>query len=198
MEILFINSILFTLPLIIILIILNIIYRKCFKNNNKKSIIITLIAPLIILVFIIPTIHILGNTFFSIKEKINKTVMEDVITKGNQIEIMADDLINNFIKSSIDSDSIYTNKILQIKGVIDYIGIPKDNPPIKDNSYITFSYFDNIIICYFTNNEIIPDLKFDQRDENKSITIIGKYRNYKIYENEIRIEIGDCEVIEYN
>jgi len=77
----------------------------------------------------------------------------------------------------------------------DYIGVPKDNSPYKDNSYIQFTKINNVIIIfYFTNNKIVPNLKGNK--ENEIITIVGKYREYRILKNEIYIVLGDCEILD--
>jgi hypothetical protein len=163
-------------------------------NRLRKLIIITI--PLAILILIMPILRIMGGIFFSAKEELNRKNIIKVIEENNQIVVSADDLFLQFNKNPYELEKIYKNKILQISGIFDYIGIPKDNPPMKDNSYIIFTDRNNpnnIIICYFTNSEIVPEMKFDEVMENQIITLFGRYRNIK-YENGLYLEIGDCEI----
>ena len=186
---LFIILLIFLSPFIIVFIILNIVYKK---SGAKIPITGGLIIPLIIFVLIIIIVSIIVNLPYS-NESDRKNIME-AIEKNEQIIIMADEFIAIFINDSEKANEHYKNKIIQITGIIDEIGIPKDNPPHQDNSYIAFSDLgDNIIICYFTNNEQVPELKNNK--ENEIITIIGKYRRFQIDEKRIYIELGNCEII---
>jgi energy-coupling factor transporter transmembrane protein EcfT len=193
MEMVFINTLVFSIPLVILLIFINIfliIFRK-----KKISIIKTLAIPFGVIVLIIPMVHIVGGIFYSIKSKIDKREIEQAIEKNEEIEIMANSLISQFINNYMEADKYCKNKIIKVNGNIDYIGIPKDNPPLKDNAYVRFSDKNgNLLICYFTNNKMVPELKFNK--ENTAITIVGKYRKYKFIERGLYIEIGDCEIID--
>jgi hypothetical protein len=187
---LFIILLIFLSPFIIVFIILNIVYKKSgAKNTNSRGPII----PLIIFVLIIIIVSIIINLPYS-NESDRKNIIE-AIEKNEQIIIMADEFIAIFINDSGKANERYKNKIMQITGIIDYVEIPKDNPPNRDNSYITFSDLDdNIIICYFTNNANVLELKNNK--ENETITIIGKYRRYfKTDKKRIYIELENCEIV---
>jgi predicted membrane protein len=197
MDIVFINSLYLVLPLIIILIILNIIYYIYKKLINKSikiiSIIKTLLIPLFLLVFTLPSIYLVGGLFFDIKSKIKKMAIERSMEHNEHIIIMADDLILQFANNLENAHDVYKNKVIQVTGTIKYIGVPKDNPPLKDNSYILLSdLHGNEIGCYFTNNEQVPKLK--NKKEHNIITIIGIYRESEISKN-VRIDLGDCEIV---
>jgi hypothetical protein len=157
------------------------------------SIIKTLLIPLFLLVFTIPAIHLIGGLFFDIKSKMNKIPIEHKVERNEHIIIMADDLILQFVNDIEKANDVYKKKIVQVTGTIKYIGIPKHNPPLKDNSYIQLSDLNgNEIVCYFTNNEQVPKLK--NKKEHTVITIIGIYRKSEISGN-VSIYLGDCEIV---
>jgi hypothetical protein len=140
-----------------------------------------------------PAIYLIGSVFFDVKARINRIAIHNIAERNEHINIMADDMILQFANNLAEADNFYKNKVIQITGTIYYVGIPKDNPPLKDNSYILLSGLDgNGINCYFTNNKQVPELKW--KKENESITIMGKYRG-SIINNGITISLGDCEII---
>jgi len=168
------------------------IMNKKYNNEPKKKINIYLIIPILLFILIILFTHIIMKLPAS-NEK-NRLIIKNAIENNEVIEILTDD-INQFYNDPIEADNFYKGKILKITGIIDYIGVPKDNTPYKDNSYIQFTKINNVnIIFYFTNNKIVPDLKGNK--ENEIITIFGKYREYRIQRNEIYIELGDCEILD--
>jgi len=147
--------------------------------------------------------YILCGVYYDIRAQTNRRIIEKIIEKDELENITSEDFIKQFLVNPEDANIFYRNKFVKITGIIEYIGIPKDNAPLKDNSYIRFSnsvnpdIFDlnpNIIRIsfYFTNNEIVHKLK--RNSEGKVITIIGKYRSYNFNERSKYIEIGDCEI----
>ena len=193
MVLLFSILIIILSPFIVVFIIPYII-SMFNKNKPKKKLSIngTVVIPIILLLFILFITYIIMKLPYS--NESDKIIIKNSIDNNEYIAILAEDFIAQFLNDPIKSNELYRAKIVQITGKINYIGLPIDNPPYKDNSYIQFSDTnDNIIICFFTNNEIVPKLK--NTKENKIITVIGKYRDYGNYENEIYIKIGDCEII---
>jgi len=182
-------------PFIVIFIYNNIIGIINKKNNeSKKEIKINkyLLIPIVLFILIILITHIIMELPYS--NEYERLIIKNAIENNEAIEILPDDIINQFINDPVEADDLYKGKILQITGIIDYIGIPKDNPPKIDNSYIKFTEKNNVgIIFYFTNNKIVPNLK--GKKENEIITIVGKYRDYMIIKNEIYIVLGDCEIL---
>jgi len=190
--------------LVIIGIILT-IRRRIKKDSRKISIVKNPIFWLLLLIIVvIPMIYILCGVYYNIKTKINRKIIEKVIEKDELINITSDDFIRGFLINPEDADIFYKNKFVKITGIIEYIGIPKDNAPLKDNSYIGFSNSENQgifdsnpniihISFYFTNNIIVPNL--EKNKEGEIITIIGKYRGYNFNKRVKGIIIGDCEII---
>ena len=193
---------------VVFLVIIGIILaiRKRIKKDSRKISIVKnpIFWLLLLIIVVIPMVYILCGVYYNIKTKINRKIIEKVIEKDELINITSDDFIRGFLINPEDADIFYKNKFVKITGIIEYIGIPKDNAPLKYNSSIEFSnsenkgVFDlnpNIIYIgfYFTNNIIVPRLKGNR--EGEIITIIGKYRGYNFNERVKYIEIGDCEII---
>ena len=188
----------FIILLIILLIIINIIYiarkiiYKDFENLPfyKKPTIWLLFA-----LFIIPIIYLSSSIYFNIKANIYKNNYIKSVEKNTQIKTTAVDLISDFSTNFSKAEVFYKDKMIQITGTINYIGVPKDNPPNKDNSYIEFSVSENnYIICYFTNNILVPSYKFER--ENTAITIIGKYRQHEVTKYGRYIYLEYCDIVE--
>jgi hypothetical protein len=130
-----------------------------------------------------------------IKADIYKKNITKVIENNGQIKTTVDNLVKDFITNIAKAEDYYKGKIVQITGVIDNIEIPKDNPPIVDNSLISFFVPNgNYIICYFTNNTLVPELKFDK--ENTIITIVGRFRKHEIKNNIRYIYLEYCDITE--
>lgn len=184
-------------PFIVIYIFNNFIFgiiNKKNKNEPKKKIKINkyLIIPIILFIFII--LFILVIMKFPYSNEYDRLIIRNAIENNEVIEILTDD-INKFNNDPVEADNLYKDKILKITGIIDYIGVPKDNTPYKDNTYIQFTKINNVIIIfYFTNNKIAANLKGNK--ENEIITIVGKYREYMILKNEIYIVLGDCDILD--
>jgi hypothetical protein len=195
-------------PLIILLAIISIIFiiiRKNKKDSKKISIVKNPIFWLFLLIIVvIPMVYVLCGVYYNIRAQVNRRIIEKIIEKDELENITSEDFIKQFLINPEDTDFFYRNKFVKITGIIEYIGIPKDNAPLKDNSYITFSNSENPdifdlnpniirISFYFTNNEIVRKLK--RNKEGEVITIIGKYRSYNFNERSKYIQIGDCEII---
>jgi len=195
-------------PLIILLVIISIIFtivRKRRKDSKKIPIVKNPIFWLFLLIIvIIPMSYILCGIYYDIRAQINRRTIEKIIEKEELENITSEDFIKQFLINPEDADIFYRNKFVKITGIIEYIGIPTDNAPLKDNSYISFSNSENLdafdldpniirISFYFTNNEIVHNLK--RNKEGEVLTIIGKYRRYNFNERSKDIQIGDCEIL---
>ena len=152
---------------------------------------------ILLVIIIIPAVYVFCGLYYDIKAQVNRKTIEKIIEKNEQIKITSYDFIEQFIINPEDANNYYKHKIIQITGIIEYIGLPKDNPPLKDNSYIAFSSpedTDSIdVICYFTNNKTVPALRNNK--EGEIITIIGKYRSHDLEGKYKYIKIGDCEIV---
>jgi heme/copper-type cytochrome/quinol oxidase subunit 2 len=152
---------------------------------------------ILFVIIIIPAVYVFCGLYYDIKAQVNRKTIEKIMEKDEQIKITSYDFIEQFIINSENASNYYKHKIIQITGIIEYIGLPKDNPPLKDNSYITFLNSENTdsvaIICYFTNNKTVPALKNNK--EGEITTIIGKYRSHNLEGEYKYIEIGDCEIV---
>jgi hypothetical protein len=189
----------FTIMVIVILVFFNILYYIrmiiCKEYKNKTSFFKRPIFWLFISLIILPAINGLGNLYYIIKADIYRKDITKVIENNGQIKTTVDNFVKDFITNIAKAEDYYKGKIVQITGVINNIEIPKDNPPMVDNSLISFSVPNgNYIICYFTNNTLVPELKYDK--ENTIITIVGRFRKHEI-KNIIRyIYLEYCDILE--
>jgi len=143
----------FLVILIIILVIVNFIYytrRIIYKDINKKTAFFGKpIVWLFIGIIFLPSIYGISSLYYSIKSDIARNNIKKIIEKDEQIKIPVDDFISEFITNFAKAEDFYKGKTVQITGIVDYIGIPKDNPPIKDNACIVFSGLKIILLLVF-------------------------------------------------
>jgi amino acid transporter len=181
-----------------ILAFFNIVYyiRKIiYKDKEKTSILKKPLFWLIISLMILPAIYGLGYLYYNIKADICRKNINKVIENNGQIKTTVDNLVFDFITNIAKAEDFYKGKIVQITGVIDYIGIPKHNPPIVDNALIEFSApNENYIICFFTNNIKVSELQHER--ENTLITIVGIFRKHEIKNYSRYIYLEYCDILE--
>ena len=176
--------------LIMIAKIIEIIINKTFKKyfSIKKIFIILLIIG----VLIIPAINLVKI----INGRINEMIVNTNYKNQTYIKIDDNTLINEFIDNGSSMDNKLKGKIILLNGKISETARPRDNIPVVDSSCIYFGdvYNDTYmpaIACYFN------DIVVDKLKEGEIISVIGKYRKYELYYNNMkRIIIGDCKIVE--